>query len=113
MQGDPTRPAGAVEVQAPAWQLCPAAHARPQLPQLAGSVLRLTRRPLQLLCGLAQQTPFWQVWGLVHRLPHAPQFCGSIWSTVQLEPQRVEVEGHSVTQNPFEQNSPVRHWKPH
>jgi len=77
---------GHAAVQAPPAHPCPLAHARPQVPQLAGSVWRLTQRiaaPVpQTDCGDVQtsaQVPARQAWPEGHTRSHAPQLDASLW----------------------------------
>jgi hypothetical protein len=77
--------------QAPAWQACPAAHARPQAPQFAAEVSRDTSQPFTLAPSQlpkpgAQLIPHdppthagIEPGGTGHTLPQAPQ-----WSTLRL-----------------------------
>jgi hypothetical protein len=85
-----------VQVHWPASQLCPAAQAAPQPPQLLTSVCSLTHRPLQRLKPALQLTPhapLTQVGvalaGAVQTVPQAPQLCRSVCSFTHCPLQRL------------------------
>ena len=76
--------------QTPLVHTWPAAHMRPQVPQLALSVPRLTQTPLQLVNPVAHtQAPFTQVWLAAHTRPHSPQLLRSV-------PRLAQPLGHSA-----------------
>ena len=86
----------------PLMHLCPAAHAMPHPPQLAGSVFVLTHWPEQYVIPVAHvQEPFVQVDPPVHGTSHAPQLRGLFKRFVQVPWQSAVAAGQA--QAPFEQ----------
>jgi hypothetical protein len=77
------------ETQVPPWQT------RPQRPQLAGSVARLTHRSLHIVSGGRQVhrggpvpwNPAQQMASGGHVMPHRPQLCGSRAKSTQMPSQ--------------------------
>ena len=66
----------------PAVQVCPIAHERPHMPQLAVSVIVLTQAVPQRVWPVPQaiipQTPAVQTWPVMQAVPHAPQLARSL-----------------------------------
>jgi hypothetical protein len=79
----------------PAEHVWPAAHARPQAPQLLALLVVSTHAPPQLVCPAGHiiiepwQRPFVHVWPAEQTVPHAPQFMSSVKTLVQTPLQRV------------------------
>lgn len=72
----------------------------PQVPQLVGSVARLTHAPPHtsgLALGHAVQTPLTHAAPVRHVVPHAPQFFGSLLVSAQAAPQVIFPVGHAHT----------------
>ena len=90
------------------------AHVWPQLPQLPGSLCRLTQLPLQSVLGLGQtHWPLTQTWPFVQALPHAPQLFASLATVTQDPLQFVVPLGQTVRQWPLQQTWWVAHLCPH
>lgn len=87
--------------------------ARPQAPQLAGSVVRSEHCPLHSTAlGPHEQVPEMQNWPPVHAFPHAPQFLLSVPNTLVHVPlQFFFPVGH--WHDPLTQLVPPVHWTPH
>ena len=70
---------------APAWQLLPALHARPHMPQFFGSLLRSTQpsRPHTLPPLAHTQLPATQLAPARHASPQRPQFRASLFRSTQ------------------------------
>jgi hypothetical protein len=76
--------------QVPRRHCCPAAHCRPQAPQLFTSPPRFAQVPLQLVCPMAhwlKQRPKVQTCPAAQATPHAPQFVVLVATFTQTPPQ--------------------------
>jgi len=86
------RPAGQLTAHLPPLHTWPAAHAVPQVPQLARSLVRSRQLPEQLVSPpphAVTQSPAAQLWPAEHAVPQAPQLRGSVPSDEQAPPHRV------------------------
>ena len=61
----------------------------PQAPQLAGSRVVSTQRPLQIIVGQTRQAPAMQVSLAMQIFPQAPQLSGSSGAFTQMPPQLI------------------------
>jgi hypothetical protein len=101
--------------QAPPVQVLPEAHARPQAPQFAGSLLTLMQRVPQRVVGVGQvgvpptQLLAVQVCPSPQRRLQAPQLNTSVVMSMQLDPQVMRGAAHSEVERqvPPEQNWPA------
>ena len=98
------RPGLQLTAQAPFEHTSPAAHALPQLPQLAGSTFSETHTPLHIVVPpthASAQAPLEQTLPAGHVLPHAPQLAGSIAvSTHEASPQATVPPLHGPVASP-------------
>jgi len=111
----------AIATHEPLLQVVPEAQARPQAPQLAGSLLTLMQRAPQSIVGAGQvgvpptQRLPAQVWPSPQRRLHAPQLKTSVVMSMQLLPQVMRGAVHSEVERhaPAEQNCPVAQAREH
>jgi hypothetical protein len=111
----------AIATHEPLLQVVPEAQARPQAPQLAGSLLTLMQRVPQSMVGEGQvgvpptQRLPTQVWPSPQRRLHAPQLKTSVVMSMQLLPQVMRGAVHSEVERhvPAEQNCPVLQEREH
>jgi hypothetical protein len=95
MEPQRTKPIGHDVWQVPLEQMPVAPHEVPQVPQLAGSMVRLTQMPLHSVRPGAQaQAPLTQE-PSPHEVPQLPQFAGSFCV---------------LTQRPLHSVLPIGHW---
>jgi hypothetical protein len=86
----------------------------PQAPQLAGSSLRSTHTPLQLVVGAGHaQVPALHSKPCAHVLPQAPQLSSSVCVSTQLAPHCVRAVPQDETHAPLLHVSPAPQTLPH
>jgi hypothetical protein len=96
--------------------LARAGHAVPHALQLAGSLLRLTHAPLQLVrpaVQLVAHTPAEHTWPAAHVRPQAPQLLLSDCRSRHVPEQFVCPAAHETTQAPPLHTCPAAHVRPH
>ena len=83
----------------PPAQIWPELQRRPQVPQLARSVLRLTQEPEQLRSPCTQETmqrPLEQILPEAHLVPHLPQLARSVLRSTQEPAHLVSPETQEI-----------------
>ena len=87
----------------PPEQICPAAQARPHMPQWPLSVARSRQVPEQLVVPAPQETtqaPMEQTWPAAQAVPQAPQWLMSVCRSRQTPEHSVWPARHETTQRP-------------
>jgi len=115
VSGVPVQSVGAFAGQphVPVSQMPLSAHACPQVPQFAGSLVRSAQPDVHAVSAVAQaQFPPVQIAFVPHAVPQVPQLFGSVCLSVHAEPQTSgEDAGHA--QFADEQVCPVKQGRPH